>query len=587
MKVFKKLWPYISRYHYLFYGGILFVILNVGVSMVPGYINRKIIDDVITNGQVELLTRLLIAYMGVTILRSLFIAIQRYCIEGLSQKTLRDLKQSVYDHLQKMSFDFFNKNKTGELMSRMTGDMEAIRVVIAEGIIQLVRCIFYILFVGFVLIRENIQLTLISLAVSPFIAFFAYRLSERIKPVFSKIREQFSDLNSTVQENISGIRIVKAFHQQGYEMEKFDEENNEYFIKNYKAAKVWAKYFPIIEFLGGVSTVFLLYFGGRLVIQGEITIGVWMQFNSYLWMLIMPMRMLGHIVNMISRAIASGERIFKILETETEIKNKENPVYANRAKGEVEFKNVSLKYDDQYILKDINLHAKPGNTVAIMGATGSGKTSLINLIARYYDATEGEIYIDGIDVKDFDLKSLRKQVSIVMQDVFLFSETLRKNIAYGSPEASLDEIEEAVEIAGAKGFIKEMDEGYKTVVGERGMGLSGGQKQRISLARAILEAAPILILDDATSAVDMETEYKIQKALEEMEDKTTLFIIAHRISSVRNADEIIILKNGEIAERGSHKELLKLKGEYYKIFKEQYKELIDDDGYFKGELEVS
>lgn len=586
MDILKKLWIYIRRYKFMFYGGFLFIVLNVLTSMIPGYLNRRVIDDVIRDNKTELLLGFLLSYMLAAVLRSIFILIQRYLIEGLSQNLLRDLKQSVYDHLQKMSFNFFNQNRTGELMSRMTGDMEAIRVLFAEGMIQFTRAIFYLIFVGIVLIREDVQLTLISLAVSPLIAFFAYRLSTRIRPIFSKIRDQYSDLNSTVQENISGIRIVKAFHQQCYEMEKFDEENNEYFIRNYKAAKTWSKYFPIIEFLGGISTVLLLYFGGRLVISKEITLGVWMQFNSYLWMIIMPMRMIGHLVNMFNRAVASGERIFKVLETEAEIINNEKAVTLDRVKGEVEFRRVSLKYDDQYILKEIDFQAKAGSTVAIMGATGSGKTSLINLIARYYDTTKGEIYLDGINIKDFDLKCLRKQISVVMQDVFLFSETIKSNIAYGSPEATLEQIKKAADIADANKFIQEMDDKYETVIGERGMGLSGGQKQRVSLARAILERSPILILDDATSAVDMETEHKIQQALESMEHKSTIFIIAHRISSVRNADQILILKDGQIIERGRHEDLIKKKGEYFKMFKEQYKELLEDK-HFKEKLVVS
>ena len=462
-------------------------------------------------------------------------------------------------------------------MSRMTGDMEAVRMLFAEGMFHFVRSIFYIVFVMAVLIPESLKLSLVSLALSPLIGFFAYRLGVRIKPVFRQVRRQYSDLNSTVQENISGIRIVKAFHQQCYEMEKFDEENNDYFTKNYNAAKIWSKYFPIMEFLGGMSTVLLLFYGGRLVIQGEITLGVWMQFNSYLWMLIMPMRMIGHIVNMFSRTSASAERIFNVLETEPEIKNKENAITVERLQGEVEFRNVSLSYDEEDILKNISFHASPGETVAIMGATGSGKSSLINLIPRYYEPTEGEVLIDGVDNRDYDLQNLRSQVSIVMQDVFLFSESIANNISYGQPGLDLEKIKRAASISSAREFIEEMEGGFEEVIGERGMGLSGGQKQRVSMARAIVEESPILILDDATSAVDMETEHQIQQALESMEQRSTLFLIAHRISSVRNADQILILDHGEIIERGTHEELINNKGHYYTMFKEQYKEVIDEE----------
>ncbi|MFN2340854.1 MAG: ABC transporter ATP-binding protein [Halanaerobium sp.] len=576
MAELKKLWNYVRNYKLYLFAGLIFIIFNVLFSMIPGYLNRRIIDDVINNQKMELLAGFLVAYVVANLLRAAVIMVHRYYTESLSQNILRDLKQDLYDHLQKLSFNYFNHNRTGELMSRMTGDMEAVRMLFAEGMFHFVRSIFYVVLVMAVLIPESLKLSLVSLALSPLIGFFAYRLGVRIKPIFKQVRRQYSDLNSTVQENISGIRIVKAFHQQCYEMEKFDEENNDYFTKNYNAAKIWSKYFPIMEFLGGMSTVLLLFYGGRLVIQNEITLGVWMQFNSYLWMLIMPMRMIGHLVNMFSRTSASAERIFDVLETEPEIKNKENAISVDRIKGEVEFKNVSLSYEEEDILKNISFHASSGETVAIMGATGSGKSSLINLIPRYYEVTEGEVLIDGIDNRDYDLQNLRSQVSIVMQDVFLFSESIANNIAYGQPGLDLEKIKRAASVSSAREFVEEMESGFEEVIGERGMGLSGGQKQRVSLARAIVEESPILILDDATSAVDMETEHQIQQALEAMDKKSTVFLIAHRISSVRNADQILILDQGEIIERGSHAELIRKKGHYYRMFKEQYKEVIDE-----------
>ena len=577
MAELKKLWNYVRNYKLYLIGALIFIIFNVLLSMIPGYLNRRIIDDVITEKKMELLAVFLVIYIIVNLLRATVIMVHRYYTESLSQNILRDLKQDLYDHLQQLSFNFFNHNRTGELMSRMTGDMEAVRMLFAEGMFHFVRSIFYVVFVMAVLIPESLKLSLVSLALSPLIGFFAYRLGVRIKPVFRQVRKQYSNLNSTVQENISGIRIVKAFHQQCYEMEKFDEENNDYFTKNYDAAQIWSKYFPIMEFLGGMSTVLLLFYGGRLVIQGEITLGVWMQFNSYLWMLIMPMRLIGHLVNMFSRTSASAERIFDVLETEPEIKNNENSIKVDRIKGEVEFENVSLSYEEEDILKNISFHVSPGETVAIMGATGSGKSSLINLIPRYYEPTEGRVLIDGIDNRDYDLQDLRSQVSIVMQDVFLFSESIANNIAYGQPGLDLEKIKRAASISSAREFIEEMEGGFEEVIGERGMGLSGGQKQRVSLARAIVEESPILILDDATSAVDLETEHQIQQALEKMDQRSTLFLIAHRISSVRNADQILILDQGKIIERGSHAELIRNKGHYYKMFKEQYKEVIDEE----------
>lgn len=576
MTEIKKLWAYLKNYRLYFFAALIFIILNVVFSMIPGYLNRRIIDDVIRGQQLKLLFSLLTAYVIATLLRSIAIMLQRFFTESLSQNLLKDLKQDLYEKLQELSFNFYNKNRTGELMSRMTGDMEAIRMLFADGMIQFTRAIFYLVFVVLVLIQENIALTLVSICLSPLIGFFAYRLGVRIKPIFRQVRRQYSDLNSTVQENISGIRIVKAFHQQAFEMEKFSEENNSYFIKNYRAAQIWSKYFPIMEFLGGMSTVLLLFYGGRLVISGEITLGVWMQFNSYLWMLIMPMRMIGPIVNMFSRTSASAERIFNILEKEPEIKNIAEPIKATKIAGKVEFKNVGLSYGDEVILKNISFLAEPGQTIAIMGTTGSGKTSLVNLIPRFYEATSGKVLIDGQDNRSYDLYDLRRQISVVMQEVFLFSETIANNIAYGCPEVGLEKIKSAAEISSARDFIEEMEAGFEEVIGERGMGLSGGQKQRVSLARALVQESPILIMDDATSAVDMETEHQIQQALESRADKSTVFLIAHRISSVRNADQILILNDGEIIERGTHAELIKQQGHYYKMFKEQYKEVMDE-----------
>ncbi|MFW5998469.1 MAG: ABC transporter ATP-binding protein [Halanaerobiaceae bacterium] len=585
MDILKKLWQYARHYQFLLYAGIIILIFNIGLSMVPGYINRKVIDEVITGGKIDILPRLLLILIIITVLRSTFKILERLSLEKFSQNTLLDLKQSLYDHLQKLSFNFFNKNKTGELMSRMTGDMEAIRVMLIEGIFQITQIIFYLILTSMVLFRLNVQLTLISLVSSPFIAFFTYKMSKKIKPAFRKVREQFSTLNSTVQENISGIRVVKAFNREDFEMEKFNEDNVNYYKKRYRVARIWGNYSPFLQFFGAVSTLFLLFFGGRLVIQGQITMGIWMQFNSYLWMLIMPMRMLGNVINMVNFTVASGERVFKIMEVEPEIKNTEKPVSVTDFKGEVEFRNINITFEDQKILEDINLTVSPGETVAIMGATGAGKSSLINLIGRYYDPDRGSVYIDGIDIKKMDLKTLREQIAVVMQETFLFSETIKNNIAYGCPEADIEEIKEAAKIAGAHEFILEMEAGYETVIGERGMGLSGGQKQRISLARAILKRAPILILDDSTSAVDMETERQIYQALESMESKATVFLIAHRISTVRNADKILILKDGKIVEKGTHKELLKQKGEYYGIFQEQHKEFLNEE--YKKLLVVS
>jgi len=575
--ILKRIWEYTREYKWYFFVALIFSTLNVIIAMVPGKLTQVLVDDVIRGSNHTLLPMLLLGFFLAATFRSLSIMAERYAIEYYSQGVVNDLKQSLYDHLQRQTFNFFNQNKTGELMSRMTGDMEAIRQLTCDGVLNFSKMFFYLFFTFIVLSRISLKLYIVTMLSSPFVAFFALRFSKKIKPVAREVREQFSRLNSTVQENIIGVRIVKSFHREEFELEKFNRENEEFFKRNFAAASIWSKYFPILEFFSGLCTFFLLLFGGKMVINGEIQLGEWIQFNNYLWMLLMPMFMLGGMVDLINRTIVSGERIFSILDREPEIKSPENPVVLEEIRGEVEFRNVSLRFGSEVVLENISLHAKPGDTIAIMGATGSGKSSLINLIARYYDPTEGQVLVDNIDVRELELKFLRKNVAPVMQDVFLFSETIKENIVYGVDYASMEEIREAARIAGAKEFIEKMEDGYETVVGAKGVGLSGGQKERGYIARALIKEAPILILDDATSAVDMETEQMIQDSLEKIQKKCTTFIIAHRISSVRNADEIIILRNGRIVERGTHEELLAQKGEYYDIFKAQYKDLLDDN----------
>lgn len=576
MVVFRKLWAFVKVYKWQLYLGIFFTIMNVVTSMIPGEITQRIVDDVIRSGNTAILLVLLAALTVTSLFRAGSIFLERLFMESVSQGVFNDLKQAFYEHLQKLSFNFFNKNRTGELMSRMTGDMEAIRQLFADGVVNLVKILFYLFFTSAVLMNINLKLTLITMMASPFVAFFTLRFSQRIKPISKRIREQFSRLNTTVQENITGIRIVKAFHQHDFEMQKFNHENNEFFKNNFKAAEVWATYFPILEFLSGLCTVLLLFFGGRMVISGEIQLGEWIQFNSYLWMFLLPMRLLGHMVDLVNRAVVSGERIFAILEEVPEIDNVEKALVHDEIRGEVEFRNVSLKFGNETVLDNISLKVKAGETIAIMGVTGSGKSSLVNLIGRFYEPTEGEVLIDNIHVKNIDLKFLRSNIAYVMQDVLLFSETIYENITYGIPNADMTDVAWAAEIARARDFIEDMDEKYDTIVGEMGMGLSGGQKQRVSLARALIKKAPILILDDATSAVDLETEQFIYDSIQRIEKKSTIFIITHRISSVKKADQIIILKNGRIIEKGTHEELLAIKGEYYNIYIEQFKDILEE-----------
>ncbi len=457
-------------------------------------------------------------------------------------------------------------------MSRMTGDLEGIRAFIAGGIPILLENFIYFVGTSIVLFSMNVKLALVSLAVSPFVAWLALRFDSRIRPAFSEIREQQAALNTAAQENITGVRVVKAFAREEFEIEKFEKENRLNLEKNVNSSRIWAKFFPVMDFISGLCSVSVLWYGGRMVAQGVISLGTLVAFNNYLWMLIMPMRMLGWVINVMEQAVTSGQRVFDVLDTGSIVVDKEDPYDPEEMQGHVTFEGVSLHYKDQQALFDINIDAPSGKTVAIMGTTGSGKTSIINALNRFYDVSRGRVLVDGVDVRDWKLETLRENIGIIMQEVFLFSATIEENIMYGNPDATKEEIIRAAKIADAHDFIMEMPQGYDTIVGERGMGLSGGQKQRIAIARAIIKNPKILIMDDCTSAVDMETEFKIQQALNEVMQGRTTFIVAHRISSVKDADEIILLDNGRIVERGTHHELLNQRGEYYKIYSQQYKD---------------
>jgi ATP-binding cassette subfamily B protein len=414
------------------------------------------------------------------------------------------------------------------------------------------------------------RLALCMIAVMPFTIWAASKQLTKVKPAFQEIRQSFSSLNAFVQENVSGNRVVKAFAKEDYEIEKFNKENDKYRDTQLNAADIWKKYVPIFEFMANVLTVILYLVGGVMVINDYMSLGKLVVISGYLWMLNQPLRQAGWLANDYQRFVTSVEKIYSTVIIEPTIKKPENAVKKNRFNGDIEFSHVSYNADDEVILRDINFHVKPGQTVGIIGATGSGKSTLMNLLCRFYDVTEGEVKIDQINVKELDLFSIRDNIGMAMQDVFLFSDTIEGNIAYGRPKCSFEEVEEVAKIANAHDFIMQMPEGYDTIVGERGVGLSGGQKQRISLARALLKDPSIIILDDTTSAVDMETESQIQSELGSLNQRHTVFVIAHRISSIKDADQILVVDEGRIIESGNHEELLEKKGYYYTVFHHQY-----------------
>ena len=557
---------------------VVFSILVVAAALVPPAIAQRIVDHVFVpsvkegdfSSRTMLLVSLLTALVAANVLRAGLIFLRNNLVEVYSQRAQRDLKQRLYDQIQAQSFGFFHATRTGELMARMTNDVEMVRGLLAQGLLQGASGIFFFIGAAALLSVLNWRLALISALASPWLFITALRLRTSMRPTTAAIRAQFSRLNTRVQENITGIRVVKAFMRHAFELTRFQKENAGLTAARNRNLSVWARFLPALEFLSGISSAIVLLAGGWMVIRGRLTLGTWVQFNGYLWMIVQPMRTLGDVANQVAMAESSAERLCEILDTRPAVVSPAAARRPARIKGDVDLRDVSWAVGGHAILSGINIHAPAGSTIALMGPTGCGKTSLVNLIPRFFDPDQGHVLVDGIDVRELDLKQLRGSVGMVAQETFLFSDTLYGNLTYGQEDAPIEHVREAAALAQAEEFIAPLEEGYQTVVGERGVGLSGGQKQRASLARALMKQAPILILDDATSSVDMETETRIQKALRKLEARATTFIIAHRISSVLHADQILVMDHGQIVERGRHAELIRGGGLYAEYFRVQH-----------------
>lgn len=575
MTPMKWFYSFLRKYRGLMLLGIFLTTIIAALSIVNPYLSGMIVDDVVNAGNYSLLPKLLFILLGVTAVTGALRFLYQVVFETASQGTLYDMRHKVYRKLLEEDFSFYNKKRTGDLMSRQTGDMDAIRHFVAYVIYVVYQNILLFVFALLMIFTVNVKLALCMLLVLPFTALATFRQSKEVRPAFQRNRSCFSSLNAFVQENVSGNRVVRAFAKEDYEIEKFEKENDKFRDAQISASKVWMKYVPVFEILSYALTIILMLYGGYMVIQGEITLGDLVKVNGYLWMLNTPLRMAGWWVNDIQNFVTSVEKIYSTYSEEPRVKTPRKGGIHERIHGNVEFRNVSYRADDEDIVMDINFKVKAGQTVGIIGSTGAGKSTLMNLLCRFYDTTSGQVLVDGKDVRSLDLYNLRDNIGMAMQDVFLFSDTIEGNISYGRPNCSFEDVKKAAIKADANHFISALPEGYDTIVGERGVGLSGGQKQRISLARALLKNPAILILDDTTSAVDMETESYIQKQLKTIQQDSdcTVFVIAYRISSIKDADLILVMDNGRIIEQGTHDSLVAAGGYYAKAFRNQYGEI--------------
>ena len=576
MKTFRRLFTYLAPYR-------IFLVIGLGAAVVatllqlgPPYLIKIIIDKVLVQKNLPLLNYLILALIALYLLRSGFTTLQIIYVNKVQQGLIFDLRNEAHQHLQRLSLSYFEKRQSGRIVSRVVNDVEALQAIISSGGVTLVIALVTLVGSLIILIGLNPKLTLLAMIPIPALTFLVTTFSKKAHKGYRRMRRRLGDINALLQENIAGIREIKSFRQEKLRQESFANKGEGYYQANMAVIRIWSVFFPLIMLISAFGTVIVLWYGGRAVIAGDLTIGGLVAFVSYLGLFYTPINQLNQVNNIFQHGRAAGERIFAIIDAVPEVKEKKRAVASNLPlKGKIKFENVSFSYGTgkkkKEVLHRITFSANPGELLAFVGASGSGKSTIVSLIPHFYNINEGSIAIGNYDIKNLKLKHLRQNIGMVLQEPFLFNGTVLENILFGRPDASKDEVVKAAKIANAHNFIQELEFGYETEVGERGVKLSGGEKQRITIARVILKNPPILILDEATSSVDSEAEILIQQALERLMKGKTNFVIAHRLSTIRNATKILVIADGRIVEEGTHWELLAKKGPYSRLYQMQFK----------------
>jgi len=562
-------WPWLTA-------AVVGMVVTVGADLVVPWLLRTTIDSVLLARDYGALRLVSLLVVGAALLRGVFYFLQRYSMEYAAQRTIRDLRGRLFHHLQRLSFSFHDAARTGDLISRTTSDTEMLRRFVGFGVISLVSNLLTFTMVIGLLLWLDWRLTLVSLASLPLMLYVLQRFAGRVRPAYRAIQQQIAELTAVLHETIIGIRAVRAFGQEGREARRFDDRNRACLEQHIEATRLWAYYAPFLNFAAAIGTAAVVTFGGYEVLTGRLTVGELVAFYSYLAMMVMPLRMLGWIVSLSQQAVASGQRVFDVLDAEVDIRDHPAAGRLPRPRGHVVFDGVSFAYPtspDRPVLEDVDLDIRPGEVVALVGGSGAGKSSLVQLIPRFYDPTAGRVLVDGHDLRHVTMDSLRRQVGIVLQESFLFNASIAENIAYGRPGAGRAEIIAAARVAQVHDFIESLPQGYDTEVGERGMTLSGGQRQRLAIARVLLVDPAILIFDDSLASVDSETEHRLQQSLFDLARGRTTFIIAHRLSTVRRAGRVVVMDRGRIVQSGTHEDLMASEGLYQGLYRAHTEEV--------------